>query len=312
MAVQEQPVASSTHAQVASQRPQQDGRSRRQKIRQWSSHILIYVLLIGLGTLFLAPIGWMLSTALKTLGEVSSFPPSFFPHQALWSNFVTAVTAIPFGHNIVNTIEYVVIALIGDLLSSSFIAYGFAHIRFRHREIVFLFVLATMMVPYEVLLIPQFILFKNLGWINTYLPLIVPTFFGSPYLIFLLRQSFRSIPREIIDAARLDGASHPRVWWSFVLPLSKPALAAVAIFSFMYHWNDFVGPLVYLNSNDLYPISVGLSQYTAAYGGTVWNLLMAASLVAVIPCVVVFLFTQRLLVENILIGGGSKKGGATD
>jgi multiple sugar transport system permease protein len=198
--------------------------------------------------------------------------------------------------------------LIGDVLASAFIAYAFSCIRFRRRDAIFLLVLATMMVPGEIRLIPQFILFKSLGWINTFLPLIVPTYFGSPYLIFLFRQSFRNIPRELLEVARLDGCSHFGIWWRIVLPLSKPALATVAIFSFMFHWNDFTAPLVYLNSNDLYPISLGLSQYTAAYGGTAWNMLMAASLVAVLPCIVVFFLAQRYIVQSVAISGPGSAG----
>lgn len=262
-----------------------------------------YILLIALAILFIAPAGWMLSTALKSQSDVSSFPPSIIPNPALWSNFAAALTVVPFFQFMWNTCLIVFFTLIGDVFSSAFVAYGFAFLRFRYREVLFFLVLATMMVPYEVLLIPQFILFKNLGWINTYLPLIVPTYFGSPFLIFLLRQAFRSISRELVDAARLDGANHFVIWWRIVLPLSRPALAAVAIFSFMFHWNDLIGPLVYLNSTDLYPISLGLAQYTAAYGQTLWNFLMAASLVAVLPCLLIFFFFQRYLVQSILVSG---------
>ncbi len=281
---------------------------RKGRLTRPLARMLTYTLLILLSLIFLAPIGWMFSTALKTLGDVARFPPALIPSPVVWSNFATAVTAVPFLQYMANSTAYVALALIGDVFSSAFIAYGFACLRFRYREAIFLCVLMTMMVPYEVQLLPQFILFKGLGWINTYLPLIVPTFFGSPYLIFLLRQAFRAIPRELLEAARIDGAGYLMIWWRFILPLSKPALAAVAIFSFMFHWNDFTGPLVYLNSNELYPVSLGLAQYTAAYGGTLWNLLMAASLVAVLPCVVIFFIAQRQLIANILIGGARKGG----
>lgn len=277
------------------------------KRRELVANILVYALLIPLSLTFLAPLLWMLSTALKSLGDVNAFPPILIPNPPLWSNFAKALTAVPMFLYMQNSAFYCAFTLIGDVLSSSLVAYAFAHVRFRYREAVFICVLATMMVPYEVQLIPQFILFRSLGWVNTYLPLIVPTFFASPFLIFLLRQSFRSIHHEVIEAAKLDGASHLMIWWRIVLPLSRPALGAVAIFSFMYHWNDFVGPLVYLNTNELYPASLGLQQYTAAYGGTAWNMLMAASLAVVIPCILVFFFAQRYMVQGIVTTGSALK-----
>lgn len=262
---------------------------------------LTYLALILLSLMFLMPLGWMLSTALKSLADVSAFPPIIIPNPPLWSNFVHAVTAVPVFQYMGNSAVYCIITIFGDLLSSSLVAYAFAHVRFRYREAVFLCVLATMMIPYEVQIIPQFILFRSLGWVDTYLPLIVPTFFGSPYLIFLLRQSFRGISTEVVEAAKLDGANHLTIWWRIVMPLARPALAAVAIFSFMFHWNDLIGPLIYLNTNDLYPISLGLAQYTAAYGGTQWNMLMAASIIAVVPCILVFFFFQRYMIQGIVI-----------
>ncbi len=268
-----------------------------ERIRQ----ALMYLLLIVLSMIFLLPVFWMISTALKTLPAVNTFPPILIPSPPQWGNFVTALTQVPLVQFMANSAAYSIVTLIGDLLSSSLVAYAFAHVRFRHREIIFICVLATMMVPYEVLIVPQFLLFRSVGWIDTYLPLIVPTFFGSPYLIFLLRQSFRSLPREIIEAARLDGASHLMIWWRIVLPLSKPALAAVAIFSFIFHWNDLTGPLIYINANEKFPISLGLTQYTASIGVTEWNMLMAASLLAIIPCVVLFFFSQRYIVQGIVV-----------
>ncbi len=270
--------------------------------RAWG-HLGAYIALIALSAVFVMPVGWMLSTALKDLGSVAQFPPQLIPSPALWSNFATAVTVVPFMHYMANSALYTAASLIGDVLSSAFVAYAFARLRCRYREPMFLLVLATMMVPSQVQLIPQFILFKWLGWLNTYLPLVVPTYFGSPFLVFLLRQAFRSVPAELDEAAKIDGASYLTIWWRLILPLSKPALAAVAIFSFMFHWNDFIGPLIYLNSDDLYPVSLGLQQYTAAFGGTQWNMLMAASLVAVLPCLIVFFLAQRYLVQGIMIGG---------
>ncbi|GCE09028.1 carbohydrate ABC transporter permease [Dictyobacter aurantiacus] len=280
---------------------QMDSARKRALLRKRINKVIVYALLIFFAIIFLIPVAWMLSTALKSLADVSAFPPVIIPNPPLWSNFVTALTAVPVFQYMGNSAAYCLLTIIGDILSSSLVAYAFAHVRFKYREIVFIFVLATMMIPYEVLIIPQFLLFRSLGWIDTYLPLIVPTFFGSPYLIFLLRQAFRGISRDVVEAAKLDGANHLVIWWRIILPLSRPALAAVAIFSFMFHWNDLMGPLIYLNTNESYPISLGLSQYTAAYGTTAWNILMAAALVAVIPCVLVFFFSQRYIIQGIVV-----------
>lgn len=275
----------------------------------WLRRTGIYLLLILVSIAFLLPLLWMLSTALKTSSDVNAFPPVVLSNPPQWKNFATALTSVPMYQYMTNSLAYAAITIVGDILSSSLVAYAFAHVRFRYREIVFVCVLATMMIPGEVLLIPQFLLFRSLGWIDTYLPLIVPTFFGSPYLIFLLRQAFRSISREIIEAAKLDGANHIVIWWRIVLPLSKPALAAVAIFSFMFHWNDLTGPLIYLNTNEFFPVSLGLSQYTAAFGSTSWNMLMAASLAALIPCIVVFFFSQRYIIRGIVVTGARSADG---
>ncbi len=258
---------------------------------------------VGLALTFMLPLLWMLATALKDSGDVMQMPPSFVPRPALWSNFSTALTVVPFIGYLKNSALYTLFSLIGDVGSSCMIAYAFARIRSRWSSPLFLLVLATLMIPYQVQMIPQFILFKKLGWLNTYLPLVVPTYFGSSFLIFLLRQFFRSIPPELDEAARVDGANHLIILWRIIAPLSTPALATVAIFSFMYHWNDYLGPLIYLNTNDLYPASLGLAQYTASYGGTQWNYLMAASLVALLPCLVVFFIGQRYFVQGVTLSG---------
>lgn len=287
----EHAVSTSTRHVIA-RRPFRHGRT-----------IALYSTLFVLATLFLLPLVWMVSTALKTTGATEAYPPSLLAVPAIWSNFLTAVTAVPILHYMWNSTLYTGFSLVGDVLSASFIAYGFARMRSRYREIMFVFVLATIMIPYQAIMIPQFILFRALGWVNTYLPLIVPTFFGSPFLIFLMRQFYRSIPMEIDEAAKLDGASHIRIWWQIIVPLSKPALAAVTVFSFMYHWNDYLGPLIYIDSSSRFPVSLGLAQYTSAYGGTEWNLLMAASLVAVVPVLAVFFVAQRYIMQGIVVTG---------
>jgi len=265
--------------------------------------VVRHLLVLALAAVFLLPLVWMLSTALKTEGDALQLPPNLLPASPHWQNFPTALTAVPFVQFLKNSALYTAFSLIGDVLSSSLIAYAFARLRSRWSGPLFLLVLATMMVPYQVLMIPQFLLFKRLDWLNSYLPLIVPTYFGSPFLIFLLRQFFRGIPRDLDEAAKVDGANHLIIFWRIIMPLSKPAIASVAIFSFMYHWNDYLGPLIYLNDNNLYPASLGLAQYTASFGGTEWNYLMAASLVTLLPCLVVFFIGQRFFVQGITVTG---------
>jgi len=265
--------------------------------------IAVHILVLLLAVVFVLPLVWMLSTALKSPSDVLQMPPVLIPTSPHWENFYTALTVVPFMQYLRNSGVYAGFTLVGDILSSSMIAYAFARLRSRWSAPLFLLVLATMMVPFQVVMIPQFLIFKQLGWLNSYLPLIVPAYFGSPFLIFLLRQFFRGLPRDLEDAAKVDGAGHFMIFWRIVLPLSRPALVSVAIFSFMYHWNDYLGPLIYLNNNDLYPASLGLAQYTATYGGTEWNYLMAASLVALLPCAVVFFIGQRYFVQGITFSG---------
>jgi multiple sugar transport system permease protein len=252
----------------------------------------------------LFPVAWMLSTSLKTKFGVYKMPPEWIPSDPQWINYVDALTFNPFHIYFRNTIFYAVSVMIGELLSCCFIAYGFARLRAPGRDKLFVLVLATMMLPAQVTIIPQYILFVTvLGWRNSYKPLIVPAFFGSAYLIFLLRQFYMGISKEMDEAARIDGCGYVSIWWRIILPLSRPALGAVSILSFMWHWNTFMGPLLYLSSNKKYPLSLGLQMFRAPFGGTPYHWLMAASLVTVLPCVIVFFFTQRYFVQGIVITG---------
>jgi multiple sugar transport system permease protein len=249
------------------------------------------------------PIIWMFSTSLKGQFDVMSIPPQLIPSPMHWENFHDALTFLPFNLFFKNSVIYSILSVFGELLSCSLVAFGFARLRARHKDTLFLLMLSTMMLPYQVTMIPQYILFNYLKWIDSYKPLIVPTFFGSAYLIFMLRQFYSTIPKEMDEAAMLDGCSYLRIWWNIVLPLSKSALVAVAIFSFMWHWNDYLGPLLYLNSEDKLTVSLGLSRFTASYGGTPWNLLMAASLVFIVPPVVLFFLFQRVFIQGVVISG---------
>jgi multiple sugar transport system permease protein len=255
--------------------------------------------------IILFPLGWMLSTSLKTRAEGMRFPPTWLPAEPQWGNYRDALfsTQNPFTRYFQNTMFYALSVMIAETLSCGFIAYGFARLRAPGKDFLFLLVLATMMLPSQVTLIPTYVLFAKLGWLNSYKPMIVPAFFGSSYLIFLLRQFYRGLPRDYEEAAILDGANYFGIWWRIILPLSKPALGAVAILSFMFHYNDFLRPLLYINDNLKYPLSLGLQQFRAPFGGTAWELLMAASLVTVLPPMIIFFATQRFFIQGIVVSG---------
>ena len=264
----------------------------------------VCTILCILGVLIvLFPIGWMLSTSLKTRFEALQFPPSLLPKVPQWQNYHDALTSNPFGRYFVNTMFYACSVMIAEVLSCGFIAYGFARLRAPGKDYLFLLVLATMMLPAQVTLIPQYTMFAKIHWLNSYKPLIIPHFFGSSYLIFLLRQFYRGLPRDYEEAAILDGANYFGIWWRIILPLSKPALGAVAILSFMYHYGDFLGPLLYLSDQLKYPVSLGLQQFQAPFGGTAYHWLMAASLVTIIPPILVFFATQRFFIQGLVVSG---------
>ncbi len=265
--------------------------------------ILSTILATAGALVILFPVAWMVSTSLKTELEALKMPPVWIPAKPQWRNYYDALTFNPFGLYFKNTAIYSITVMLGEAISSSFIAYGFARLRAPGRNFLFLFVLSTMMVPYQVTLIPQYILFSKLKWLNSYKPLIVPAWFGSAYLIFLLRQFYMTLPKEYDEAAIIDGATPLGIWWRIILPLSKPALGAVAIMSFIWHWNNYLGPLVYINDNRKFTVSLGLSMFRTPFGGTPWHWLMAASLAAVLPCVIVFFFAQRYFIQGIVISG---------
>ncbi|HEY3107412.1 MAG TPA: carbohydrate ABC transporter permease [Chloroflexota bacterium] len=276
-------------------------RARRRRVARARS-ALAYALLIVGGLLYTAPFLWMISTSLKEPGAAIEFPPRWIPSPVEWGNYGRAWKVLPFGDFTRNSVVYAAASLIGQLLSCSLAAFGFARISFRGRDAWFAVLLATMMLPSQVTLIPQFILFKNLGWLDTLLPLIVPTFFGQAFYIFLLRQFFLTLPTELDDAARIDGAHFFDIYWRIVLPLAKPALATVAIFSFVYHWNDFFGPLIYLTTPEKMTIAVGLQLFRGQWG-TDFSLLMAASTAAVLPVILLFFFAQKTFVQGIALTG---------
>jgi len=269
-----------------------------------------HLLLITLGILFVIPFLWMLSTALKPAPEVLSNPPRWIPSKFLWGNFHEAIMYdsadlgfIPFLVYLQNTVVLAILCVTGAVFSNALVGYAFARLKWPGRDVFFALTLATMMIPFPVLMSPTFGLFKFLGWIGTFRPLWVPTFFGSAFNIFLLRQFFRSIPMELSEAAKIDGAGEFRIFLDVVVPLAKPGLAVVALFTFMATWNDFLGPLIYLLDQKTFTLALGLQAYQSQNGGTPWNLLMAATLMVVAPVILVFFLAQKLFIQGIATSG---------
>lgn len=273
----------------------------RQSVRRGISGTVVYVVLTALGIVCLIPLAWMLSTALKAESEVFIWPPKWIPDVLLWSNFSRVFELVPFGRYIVNTMTIVFWSIVGNVLSCSVVAFGFARLRFPGRNFWFGVLIATLMIPGTVLTIPTFILFKNLGWYDTYLPLIVPTFFGAPFFIFLMRQYMLTIPLELDDAARIDGANWWQILTQVILPLCKPPLTIIIVFTFMACWNDLMGPLIYLSDPDKYTVAIGLAMFKSATltATTDWPALMAGSLMSILPAMVIYYFAQKYLIGGI-------------
>jgi ABC-type glycerol-3-phosphate transport system permease component len=260
--------------------------------------VLQYSALSGLSFVFLIPLFWMMSTSLKTTAQTWVFPPQWVPNPVKWENFADVFRLVPFWLFIRNTLIVVFWNILGQGGSTSLVAYGFARLRFPGRATLFILMIATLMIPYQVTLIPTFLLFKELGWINTYLPLTVPAFTGSAFFIFLVRQYMMTIPTDLDEAARIDGCGYFQVLYRILLPLCKPPLTIVVVFTFVGVWNDFLGPLIYLNDVAKYTIGVGLSLFRGRVG-TNWNVLMAASLMAVLPSLVLYFSAQNRLIGGI-------------
>lgn len=258
--------------------------------------------LLIVGSLFMiAPLFWMVSIALKSMEEIYRGEFTFIPENIQFSNFVDIFQAAPFVTYFINTSVITVIVVLANVFVNAFIAYGFAKINFKGRDKLFILVLSTMMLPGFITLIPQYVIFANLGLVNTYYPLVLPSLFGSAFNIFLLRQFFKNVPNSMIEAARMEGANHFHIFFKIALPMIKPALFTVAIFSFNGVWNDFLGPLLYLNDESLYTLQLGL-QIFKEQSSTQWNYLMAGSLLVLMPVILLFFFFQRYFIQgsNIL------------
>ena len=270
---------------------------------------LKYVVLIALAATWVFPFYWMFTSALKDDSQVYTIPPVLVPIPAHWNNFVDAWTRNNFNLYALNSIfRYCLPVTILTVISSGLVAYGFSRLRWRGREFLFYICLATMMIPWQVTMVPLFIIFKNLGWINTYNPLVIPAIFGHPFFIFMLRQFFSGIPEDLSEAARIDGASEFRILTRIFLPLSVPALMVVALFRFLWAWNDYLGPLIYLNQENLYPLALGISRLRQTISATGANVLaypylMAVSTIVVAPVLILFFIAQRQFIEGISVTG---------
>jgi multiple sugar transport system permease protein len=262
--------------------------------------------LIGMSLFYISPMYWMVVTALKSDQELSQFPPTLWPSSLVWQNFDQATRTFPFVSYLENTVAFAALTMLGSVLSNFVIAYGFSRIKWPGRDLLFYPVIASIFIFIQfpvnpITMVPMFSFFASLGLVNSYIPLVLPTFFGNPFFIFLLRQFMLQIPTDLSEAARIDGANEFQIMYRIILPLTRPALVVVALLAGVSAWNDFLGPLIYLQNDKLYTLSLGL-QFFKTMHGIQFNLLMAASCLVVLPIVVVFLLFQRFFLEGITLG----------
>lgn len=266
--------------------------------------IILHIVLIFASFGFVFPFLWMLFTALKTPQELLMGTEVFFPRDPQWINFIKAVQSIPFFMYLKNSLIIVSLVMVGTLFSATTAAYAFAKLRWRGRDKWFIIMLSTMMIPIQVILIPTYILYSKIGWLGTRLPLIVPAFFGggAAFYIFLLRQFYKGIPKELTESAIIDGATHFQIFIKIMLPLTKPAIITVALFTFMATWNDYFGPLIFLSNPDHWTLAIGLRAFQTQFGGR-FDLMMAASLLIMLPTLIIFFFAQKSFIEGITFTG---------
>ncbi|WP_432800027.1 carbohydrate ABC transporter permease [Poriferisphaera sp. WC338] len=268
------------------------------------SKIMVYLLLVVGAFIFAMPLIWMLSTALKPIEQTMQMPPKWIPDDPQWGNFWQAIKEMRyFWTYLFNTLFLCTLTVIGTVTSSAMAAYGFSRISWRGRERTFLIVLATMMIPFPVVMVPLYCLFRSIGLTGTLAPLWLPTFFAGAFNVFLLRQFFMTLPRDLSEAARIDGCSEWRIFWQIILPLAKPTLLVVGLFQFMATWNDFLGPLIYLTDQQDFTLALGLQFFQSQHGGTQWHYLMAASALVVLPVIILFFCAQRYFIEGISMTG---------
>lgn len=270
--------------------------------RMHRQSIVKHLILIFLSLLFALPIVWMVLSSLKTPEELARNPYSLFPETWRWQNYPDALAAIPFGRYLVNSIVLCIGTVVGATFSCALVAWSLAHVNWRGRKIAFILIIGTMLLPWQVTMVPRFVLIREIGLYDSLGAIILPAFLGEAFFIFLLRQFFLTLPREMLEAGRVDGLSEWGVFWRIGLPLSKPALATVAIFQFVYTWNDFSGPLLYLNDPEKFPLAYGLERFVSAYGDQT-HLLLAASVMFTLPIILLFFLAQRTFIQGITTTG---------
>ncbi len=272
--------------------------------RRTTGDLLAFALLACGAVIVLTPLAWMISTSLKDPGKIYLYPPQWIPDPVRWETYAHVLTQWPFLTYLRNTFIITTLSIVGSVFSSALVAYSFARLRWRYRDFFFLVCLATMMLPPQVTLVPTFILFVKLGWLDSFLPLTVPAFFGQAFYIFMLRQFFRTLPRSLDEAALIDGCGYLRIFTQIVLPLARPAVLAVAIFTFMAAWNDFMGPLIYLSSEHKRTLALALAFFSSNFfSGIHTHTLMAASLIVMLPCIAIFFVFQRQFISGMVFSG---------
>lgn len=272
-------------------------------VKRRITNLFVYIILTIIGACFLLPFVWMVSTSLKSDQQLFVNPPIWFPKPPQWHNYFDAITAIPFFKYMGNTIFVSVMDVIGTLITCPLVAYGLSRLEWKGRNLLFFITISVMMIPQEVTMIPQFIMYSKMALVGTFVPLFLTAFFGGrPFMIFLLRQNFMGLPRDLEDAARIDGAGEFTIYRRVILPLVIPGLLTVGLFRFMNSWNDFLGPLLYLNKQDMYTLTIGLQMFTTQYK-TSWSLLMAASVLVSFPVVLIYFFVQKRFIEGITFTG---------
>lgn len=273
-----------------------------QRLQERVTHLLSHLILLSGAVMMVLPFVWMLSTSFKEPGQTFVYPPEFIPDPITLDNYPNMWNALPFGRFFLNSVKIASLNTIGQLITCSMAAFAFSVLLFRGRDLLFLLLIATLMIPYQVTLIPTFILFSKIGWVGTHLPLWVPAFWGGAFGTFLLRQFYLTIPIDLAESARMDGASIWQIYRHVYIPLSGPPMAALAIFTFMWTWNDLLNPLIYVTELDQLTLTIGLSFFQNQYGGK-WTLMMAGAVVSILPIIIIFFFAQKYFIQGIATTG---------
>lgn len=274
------------------------------KWNQIIGKICIYFLLIGFGIAFLFPIVWLFANSLKTKEQIFAYPPVFFEVPLQWKNYVEAFhyNSLPFSRFLGNSIFITLLSMVGSLFSSSLIAFGFSRLRWRGRDLLFYCVIITMIIPQEVVITPQFIIYNKLHLLDTYIPLILPWFFGRPFYIFIMRQAMMGIPRELDESAKIDGCSVMQLYSKIILPQSRLSMIAIAIYALQDQWNNYMEPMIFISTLEKLPVSVGLSYFSSMYGAE-WQLISAAAVIVALPILILFVFFQKYFIQGVVVSG---------